>query len=150
VLGLPVPDGMNIDDDEILTTAEEQNKAASKDDMVNWFEAYVQNQNIGRVDHELREEVENLKKTTDLHSSKISTLQRDLDSVKETITAKIDDLREELRDEFNAKIETVHAHLDEQQQQNHTNNEHTNGNINELKGLILQSLKSRSSKKRSK
>ncbi len=150
MLGLPVPDGMNIDDDEILTTAEEQNKAASKDDMVNWFEAYVQNQNIGGVDHELREEVENLKKTTDLHSSKISTLQRDLDSVKETITAKIDDLREELRDEFNAKIETVHAHLDEQQQQNHANNEHTNGNINELKGLILQSLKSRSSKKRSK
>jgi len=76
-------------------------------------------------------------------------LQKERIYNKETITAKIDDLREELRDEFNAKIETVHAHLDEQQQQNHTNNEHTNGNINELKGLILKSLKSRSSKKRS-
>ena len=90
VLGLPVPDGMSIDDDEILTTAEELAKESTKDDMVNWFEAYVQSKNIGGIDHELREEVDTLKKTSDLHGSRISQLERDIDNVKETLTAKIE------------------------------------------------------------
>ena len=81
-------------------------------------------------------------------------LERDIDNVKETLTAKI----EEVREEFKEKIETVHEHLEvlekdvhyainDIKQQSHMNNEQTNNNINELKDLLLKSLGSQKKKK---
>ena len=116
VLGLPVPDGMNIEDDEILISSEEQTNDELRGEMVEWFEAYVQNKNFGISYPVMREEVDQLKKLSEEQSIKISLIEKDMRDVKAELSVKI----EQVTENFNEKIENVHEHLVDLKQGFHT------------------------------
>jgi len=145
VMNLPVPDGMHIEDDEIIITQNEQADNMIKNDMVEWFEAFVQTQNIGGVDNDLREEVEILKKIKESHSNKLEQLEKNINGVEIKLTEKINQVSEELTSQIDL-VNVRITDLNDELKQTNRNIKNQGKEIKDQMNEQINSFKAQSSK----
>jgi len=123
--------------DEIIITQNEQADNMIKNDMVEWFEAFVQTQNIGGVDNDLREEVEILKKIKESHSNKLEQLEKNINGVEIKLTEKINQVSEELT----SRIDLVNVRITDLNDELKQTNRNIKNQGKEIKDQMKEQIK---------
>lgn len=93
-MGVPVPEGMNVDEEII---ALDDNESEKRDEMYEIMRAYL-NTNESK-DPELKREVENLKVKMNNHDNRISIIESDISGIKTDMKT--------FREEMNTKLERI-------------------------------------------